>query len=409
MGQCDQHTDVGLENQGKMKIGIITFHFVYNCGAQLQCLALSEKLKSMGHEVCVINYQPWYHKNRYTAIKNPVYYGKKMAADRGDGAGVLKRGARGAKGFLVTVYSYRNYFSVKERAKLFGDFERTYLNETKVYRTLKELKKDPPVCDLYISGSDQLWNAKLTEGKLDNAYLLDFGSSDIKRITYAMGVNFSNMTTTEEELKEKLSNFSAISLREAEYLEDIERLTEGKVRTRVDLDPTFLLEAQDYDRFIPKETLEKDRYIVTYTMPDTSQKLIYQAAAKLSEKTGLKVIDVCGNPTLANRRMPDNRVVGPTQFLWYMKNADYVLTNSFHGTAFSVNLNKNFAVIPHSLTGYRVTELLERAGLRERAVTEPDQTLPLFDREPDFNTANEKLSQYREESVGFLMKETGLK
>ncbi len=389
-----------------MKIGIITFHFVYNCGAQLQCLALSEKLKSMGHEVCVINYQPWYHKNRYTAIKNPVYYGKKMAADRGDGASTLKRFARGTKGFLVTVYSYRNYFDVKERAKLFGDFEKTYLNETRVYRTLNELKKDPPVCDLYISGSDQLWNAKLTEGKLDGAYLLDFGAPDIKRITYAMGVNFKNMTTTEEELKEKLSHFGAISLREAEYLDDIRRLTEGKVKTHVDLDPTFLLKAEDYEAFIPKETLEKDRYIVTYTMPDTSQKLVYQAAAKLSEKTGLKVIDVCGNPTLANKRMPDHRVVGPAQFLWYMKNADYVLTNSFHGTAFSVNLHKNFAVIPHSLTGYRVTELLDRAGLRDRAVTTPEETLPLFEKEPDHEKADEMLELRRKESEEYLMEET---
>ena len=83
-----------------MKIGIITFHFPYNCGATLQCTALQTKLQQMGHQVSVINYRPWYHQNRYVALKNPVYYAGKMMKKQGEDDPLFKRLYRGADGFL---------------------------------------------------------------------------------------------------------------------------------------------------------------------------------------------------------------------------------------------------------------------------------------------------------------------
>lgn len=389
-----------------MKIGIITFHFAYNCGAVLQCLALSEKLNQMGHEVCVINYQPWYHKNRYTPLKNPVYYSKKRATSRGEGDSVRRQFLRGAKGFASVVYSWRHYPKVNKIDKYFKDFVKNNLNETCIYRTFDQLVNNPPKCDLYISGSDQLWNAKLTEGKIDPAYLLEFGSSDIRKITYSMGVSLKNMEEPVESIKPSLMKFDAISLREEECYKQIHELTEGKVDMHVDVDPTFLLKKEEYDKYIPEESLCDEPFIFTYTMPDSSQMKVYNAAKELSNKLGIKVIDASGNPKNANKKIEDNRICGPAEFLWYIKNADYVVTNSFHGTAFSVNMEKNFVTIPHSQTGYRVTEILDKLGLSNRYANTGIEAVKCFDTKADFEKSSAILDSLREESIKYLEKQT---
>ena len=389
-----------------MKIGIITFHFAYNCGAVLQCLALSEKLNQMGHEVCVINYQPWYHKNRYTPLKNPVYYSKKRATSRGEGDSVRRQFLRGAKGFASVVYSWRHYPKVNKIDKYFKDFAKNNLNETCIYRTFDQLVNNPPKCDLYISGSDQLWNAKLTEGKIDPAYLLEFGSSDIRKITYSMGVSLKNMEEPVESIKPSLMKFDAISLREEECYKQIHELTEGKVDMHVDVDPTFLLKKEEYDKYIPEESLCDEPFIFTYTMPDSSQMKVYNAAKELSNKLGIKVIDASGNPKNANKKIEDNRICGPAQFLWYIKNADYVVTNSFHGTAFSVNMEKNFVTIPHSQTGYRVTEILDKLGLNNRYAYTGADAVECFNTKADFEKSSAILDSLREESIKYLEKQT---
>lgn len=389
-----------------MKIGIITFHFAYNCGAVLQCLALSEKLKQLGHEVCVINYQPWYHKNRYTPLKNPIYYSKKRATSKGEGDTIIKQTMRGAKGFASVVYSWRHFPKVNEIDKYFKTFAKENLNETHIYRTFDQLVNNPPKCDLYISGSDQLWNAKLTEGRIDPAYLLEFGSADIRKITYSMGVSLKNMDEPIENIKPSLMKFDAISLREEECYEQINELAEGKVPMHVDVDPTFLLKKEEYDKYMPKESLCDEPFIFTYTMPDKSQMKVYNAAKLLSEKTGIKIIDASGNPKNANRSVPDNRICGPAQFLWYIKNATYVVTNSFHGTAFSVNMEKNFVTIPHSQTGYRVTEILDKLGLDNRYATTGADAVECFDSEANFEKSRELLGKLRENSIEYLKEQT---
>ena len=385
-----------------MKIGIITFHFAYNCGAVLQCVALCEKLEQMGHEVCVINYQPWYHKNRYMPLKNPFYNCAKRAARRGDNDNVVKQLMRGAKGFLATVYSWRHYPKLRKVDKYFQTFNKNSLNETRIYRTYDQLVKNPPKCDLYISGSDQLWNAKLTEGKLDPAYLLDFGDEGVKKITYAMGVSLDNMNETFEGVKDIITRLDAISLREKECYEDIKKLTGEKVPMHVDVDPTFLLRKEDYDKYICKESLSDEPFIFTYTMMDKSRDEVYKIATHMSEKLGIKLIDASANPKSPSKLLAEHRVCGPAQFLWYIKNAKYVVTNSFHGTAFSVNMEKDFITIPHSHTGYRVTEILDKLGLEDRYAYDSTEGEKIFEKTADYHTAKEKLDALRQESINYL-------
>ena len=102
-------------------------------------------------------------------------------------------------------------------------------------------------------------------------------------------------------------------------------------------------------------------------MGDKSQGRVYSAAKKLREESGLSIIDITGNPLRKDTVFGvDSIKAGPDEFLSYIKNARYVITNSFHGTAFSIIYHKQFVVVPHSKTGNRVTDLLERVGLNSQ-------------------------------------------
>lgn len=382
-----------------MKIGIITFHFPYNCGAALQCMALQTKLEELGHEVCIINYRPWYHQNRYTPLKNPVYWGKKCF-DRENGNFFNKLG-KGIDGFARTVYSWRKYNDGKDKNNKFRSFTNKYLHETRVYRTLDQLQKNPPKCDVYISGSDQLWNSGLTEGQFDPAYFLKFGSSKIGKMTYSVGTDFSKSDDPVRQLKGLVDDLDVISIRENRWRSVLEEAVDGKIDIHTDLDPTLILDKESYYSKMP-DLKKTEPYILTYTMPNETQKQIYNGARMLSEKLGMKVIDVSGDPNKMNKKVEDNRICGPDEFLWFVKNADYVLTNSFHGTAFSVIFEKQFMVIPHSNTGNRVTELLDRINLSTRHKKLTVDAVKEMTNPIDYTKVRPVFNELKKESIDFL-------
>lgn len=382
-----------------MKVGIITYHFPYNCGATLQCFALQTKLEELGHEVCIINYRPWYHQNRYTPLKNPIYFAKKMYNEPANS--IQERWKHALGGFLRTIRSWKRYSEVAVKDKKFHSFVKRNLKETRVYRTLEQLQKNPPSCDVYISGSDQLWNSAITGGTFDSAYFLNFGNNKTKRMTYSVGADFSKLVDPTGDLKDLVKNLNVISLREEKWLPVVEAAAVG-IPTHIDVDPTLLLKAETYEANMASLSPEKEPYILTYTMIGETQKQIYNGARILSEKLGLKVIDVSGDPGFMNKKVEDNRLCGPDEFLWYVKNAEYVITNSFHGTVFSVIFKKKFVTIPHAVTGNRVTELLDKLGLTTRYHRVTTEAVKEITKDIDYITVTEKLEHLRNNSITFL-------
>ncbi len=383
-----------------MKIGIITFHFPFNCGAVLQCYALSRKLESLGNEAQVINYCPWYHQNRYASYKNPFYYANKKMHE--PARNVFTRAYHGAKGFRDTVRSWKNAKPKLVREQKFEAFRKAYLNETRMYRSLRALKALPPKCDLYLAGSDQLWNSKLTDGKFDPAYFLQFGKKKIKRATYAIGSYFDDPAAAKQAIAPMLKSLDAVSLRETRFLPDVLDAAGESVPIHIDVDPTLLLPVEAYEPLLPEAPLETEPYILVYTMPGPAQKQVNEAAKKLAEKTELKLIDVNGNPNAENRKIGDQRIGSPAEFLWYVKNAAYVVTNSFHGTVFSVLFKKRFAVILHKETGNRVSELLDKLGLSDRYTDKTDEVQRILGLASDWKAVDTALLALRAESERYL-------
>ena len=383
-----------------MKVGVITFHFPFNYGAVLQCYALGRVLKAQGHDAQVINYCPWYHQNRYASYKNPFYYGNKMLHAPAKNA--FEHIKNGAKGFRDTVRSWKDAKPKLVREEQFEAFRKAHLCETRMYRSLGALRAFPPKCDLYIAGSDQLWNSRLTEGVFDPAYFLQFGRKKTKRATYAVGSYFEDPAAARTQIAPMLRKLNVVSLRETKFLPDVREAAGAGVPLRSDIDPTLLLNAEAYEALLPAEPPETEPYILVYTMPGPAQKQVNDAAKKLAEKTGLKVIDVNGNPNAENRKIKDQRICSPNEYLWYVKNAAYVVTNSFHGTAFSVLFRKRFAVILHKQTGNRVSELLDKIGLSDRYTDKTDDVQRILGLASDWKAAHRALEALRAESIGYL-------
>ncbi len=383
-----------------MKIGVITFHFPFNCGAALQCYALTRTLEAQGHEVQVINYTPWYHWNRYASRKNPVYYAKKKWRD--PARNVLTRSYHAAKGFRDTVRSWKGAKARLVREQKYTAFRSAHLHETRLYRTLKQLRAHPPKCDLYLAGSDQLWNTKLTDGTLDPAYLLDFGPESVRRVTYAVGTYFKDAGQAKKALAPRIGRLDAVSLREAKFLRPVMQAAGRDMPVHLDVDPTLLLDASDYETLLPRTPLEEKPFILVYTMPGPAQAQVNEAAKRLASRTGLHLIDVNGNPNARNREVGDSRIGSPEEFLWYVKHASYVMTNSFHGTVFSVLFEKPFATVLHKETGNRVSELLEKLGLSARCTDSTDAADAVIEQPVDWNEARAALPALRAESQKYL-------
>lgn len=344
-----------------MKIKTITCHHVYNYGASLQAYALQHYLESLGHEVEIIDFNPWFHCDRY----NPFWMPKNAI---GRAAKIIK-----ILPFMRYIwYPYKAYkggmFKTWGRKAAFEKFEKEYYHLTPIkYYSYEQLQENPPRADVYVAGSDQIWNTFSENGK-EPSYYLDFGKESIKRISYAASLATS---TIKEEykvfIKEKLARFNAISVREktgAKLLADI-----GIDNISVVLDPVFLLDKSEWQQLSLKGNLyglSHESYVLVYDFLGNDENLISFVKAYANEKL-LKIVSI---NDFSERDYADINInnAGPLEFLALINNAACVVASSFHATAFSVILEKEFYTF--NLKGYnnssRMLDFLSSIGLQER-------------------------------------------
>lgn len=373
-----------------MKIGIITFHFAFNQGAVLQCYAMQRYLESCGHDAYVINYRPRYHTIMHSAWRNPFVYSfvfwKKLKK-----YGFLMR-------FYLTGRSFArcmiwNIMGIDKRnANAFRHFCSQHLHLTKVYRSFKELRDDPPQFDAYISGSDQVWNPELLEGEFDKAYFLDFGGSRIRRITYAVSMGERQDQENLLKLQTLCEGIDAISFRECKQ-EDIKAVGRD---VHICIDPTFLLDTEDYGA-VESQNIEELPYIFVYGL-ETNEAL-KEAVGIFAEKYKCRIINGSPKWVHLNGDVKEISGYGPEQFLTFIKNAKGVVTNSFHGTAFSIIYKKDFITVPHSTRGKRMEDLLAKLGLSYRIYGEEGFSVR---KTIDYDIVNEKLERLKEHSKEYL-------
>lgn len=373
-----------------MKIGILTFHFAFNQGAVLQCYAMQKYLESLGHEAYVINYRPQYHTVMHSAWRNPLAYSNVFWKK-------LKRRSMPVRIYLTARSfircMYWNIIGIDKKSQVaFRSFEKSHLHLTREYRTLKELQCTPPELDIYISGSDQVWNPDLLGQEFDKAYFLNFGRKETKRITYAVSMGKIHDAEILSQLQELCKDLDAISLREYSQ-EDIEAIGRD---VHICIDPTFLLDDEDYSN-VENGIVEDTPYIFVYGFETND--LLRDAVEEAAKKYKCRIVN--GSPKWLHLSGDVKTVsgYGPDKFISLIKNAECVITNSFHGTAFSIIYQKDFITIPHSTRGKRMEDLLGKLGLSYRLYGRTGYSL---DKEISYSVVKDRINILRNHSVEYL-------
>ncbi len=302
-----------------MKIKTITCHHVYNHGAYLQAYALVTYLRMIGHEASIIDYRPKYLSQHFKLWTNSNF----------DRIGL---------GWLYNLAKMPYRIIALRRKKVFDKFYTKFMPvDGTRYNNSEELKNTPPTADAYIAGSDQIWNTSFINGT-DPAFYLDFGNKETKRISYAASFATDSLKPgTEKFVKSKLSNFDHISVRESSGTKILQDL--GYNGTEV-MDPIFLLTTDDWNKLTPSLGLIGN-YILIYDFERSNA--IKTIALRLKKSFGLKIYSIGPYRLNYADRCFINR--DPTSFVSLVKNAKYVISNSFHGTAFSLLYHKDFFVV----------------------------------------------------------------
>lgn len=330
-----------------MNIKTITCHDVYNYGASLQAYALQEYLISQGHNVEIIDYKPDYmrvHYNFWYVPENSHYYKKAMNSK--------------LIHFMLCCYFAPKRFATYARKKKFDAFNKKFLHFTRRYNSYEELAADAPAADAYVAGSDQIWNSKLPNGK-DPGYFLQFGPKETKRIAYAASFGIPEIQPEHRPVMSKwLESFNTISVREKTGLKILETLNSKGVEV---VDPVFLLTKEQWSAFAGEERIFKDKYILVYDI-DLDNDDIRKEVERLNKLYGYKIVAVCAlkKCPYAQKNIKD---AGPQEFVNLIKNAEFVISNSFHATSFSIIFNRPFATFYKKKNVSRMADLLKNTAL----------------------------------------------
>ena len=253
--------------------------------------------------------------------------------------------------------------------------------------------------DIYISGSDQVWDYKLTN--FDKTYFLDFPAAGKKKCSYAASIG-EHIPPEEfrQDYSRLLGDFDEILVREDYGADIVEELT-GK-RPKVVCDPTLLLTAEEWEPLL-KEPRRKDKYILVYQLGINPE--IVNFARRLKKKTGCKIVYI-PFPLVGLLSCQCKIAVGPAEWMGLFKNAEYVISDSFHGVVFSLLFNRKFfAKADGHHKNRRVEQLLKLVNLSERTMNDvSDEQLT---EEIDFTYANKQLEDFRSFSMQKLKEMIG--
>lgn len=354
------------------KVAIITWHQYNNYGGVLQAYALREVIKQLGiNKVDTINYIP----------KSPRKRMKIKDINRK---------------ICVRLRNIKNY--VEQRESKFNKFRECNFTFTKKCDNATELFLLNDEYDKFICGSDQIWAPTV----FNENYFLGFVSNDSKKISYApsMGLPEIDNKYIKENIRNLVSKIENISIREEQGKKIIKEFTNKDIK--VVLDPTFLLNKNEWNGRFNLEEKNKEEYIVFYCLGGNKEH--YKIAKKIAKAINKKLKIIPGDIFDYKKEGLEN--VSPEEFLKLIYNASMVITDSFHGTIFSINFNVPFITLKRFKDNKlsqnsRIYNILKKVNLEERMY---DKNIKYFieNTEIDFNKCNKIIEEERKKSISFL-------
>ena len=358
-----------------MKVSIITLHRITNFGSLLQTYATQKYIQSLGYDTEVVDFVP-----DGITFKRGVWP---------KGASLLSKAIK----FAPLLFCNTLQFSMVDK------YLKEHIKTTPVrYNNYKELSENPPVADIYLSGSDQVWNTQNNNPEDDlKAYYLCFVPENKRKIAYAGSFGKEDFSDEEKaKIGNWLKSYDYISVREDAALKTLDSLgVSGEWVT----DPTLLLTQDDWRDFCKKKKPEPG-YVFVYNL--NRNKLLEEAAVRIAAEKGLRVVNFAD--TFEFVKGAENRFNNDAfDFLNYISNADFVVTDSFHGTAFSLNFNRQFVCVSAPKYNCRLESILRLTGLLDnRLVFDVDGALDAAKTEIDYSVVAPKLEEERKKSRDFL-------
>lgn len=356
-----------------MRIGILTYHRAFNYGAFLQAYALKSFLTDKGFDVSFIDYWPVDHEKMYNAWDKTVsiksFFRNLLLA--------RKRKAR-----------YRRFITAQQRC--------LGIDRKPSFRSSAQLERVE--YDAVIYGSDQIWwKSRIGDNGFDPVYWGQYINGCIKKISYAASMGIIELQEKDlNDIRYYMTAFSHISVRETQLQELIQPLTDKTVSAV--LDPTLLVPSSFWESICDsKNTPVKTKYILYYRMMSDDKADAF--ARELGRQHNLPVIMITGNID-SYKTDSINTLTDPIMFLTLIRNAEYVVSTSFHGVALSVQFRKEFYALGMKNNSDRVSSLLSKLGLEKRMVdTVPDGKTDRI----DYTKVHSILAVLRRESEDFLI------
>ena len=372
-----------------MKIGIITFQNAENYGAVLQCKALYTYLNASGNEVEIIDYRcpvvesayrifPKFRKNIFILVRQ----------------------------YIGAIYNYHRLIKRKKKFQQFlDDFNKTPPME------IDEVCKTHFDYDLIIAGSDQIWNPNITGG-FDKVYFLNFDGL-FRRAGYAISLGDVNYPQfAEQQFYDYIRKFDHLSFREPDAADFVgEKLGQNLPQV---LDPTLLLTKQQWNNILGSTVIKvPPKYIFVYfIVGGQSSQEIAKIADRLSAQNNIPIVYLKMNRSLRNPFKGKNITVidaGPKDFLYLIKNATYVVTSSFHGTALSCIYQKDLSVVIPDVSGSRVKAIADMFHLQDRVYSSCEDFIRRRnDPKPPIDNRTSEYQEALERSVNYLREITSI-
>lgn len=365
-----------------MKVGVITFHAARNHGAMLQAHALCRVISGLGHHVQLIDFRP----DRQAAQAPAVEAAGVTVPWHSRILDLMKRRALSLPGHI------------RQRLVREWRFERFVSRQlpltARCYRSDACFQTHPLALDAFVCGSDQIWNP-YCQG-FEPAYFLSFADpAKARLVAYAPSfAEFRPGSEYDERIARLIERFHFLSARERDGQETIAELT-GRAAEHV-LDPTLLLD--DYSH-VAVDSKARGDFIAAYSLQ--ARPGMEALVAKAKEHFGLPAVTLGAPLAAADHHAAD---IGPREWLGYLRQARFVCTDSFHGTAFSIVFRRQFLNVPHTHRNGRVAGLLEQLGLSHRQIKEPDaaDATAQLPQDIDYRPVGEMLQPLREASLEYL-------
>lgn len=359
-----------------MKIGILTFHRALNHGAFLQCFALKTYLEQAGHLVEVIDYWPKYHEQVYRYFK-------------------LSRFKKSGVKYLI-VYILTLPLLIIRKEKMIK-LQRKYLGVGRrvKYPNIQTLKKFHGDCVIY--GSDQIWwkNNNCSTG-YDLGYWGDGIVEDINKVSYAASMGVQNILEEDTQLiNQKLSRFIHLSVREDCLKKELVNILDKDIH--ICLDPTFLIPKSVWLGYCHRVRVNKPFLLLMNLLNSNEAKLI---ADKIASEKNMEIVELTGSVTHVDYNSHYVQTADAFDFISYIKEADFIVTSSFHCTVFSILFEKEFISCGFKNNAGRVQTLLSSFGIEDRLVMDVND---ISIASIDYDDVNKKIERLSSQSKDFLL------